>query len=266
VTTEEEWIYAESADGSARFVLGTRGDNPLVCFGINPSTAQPNLLDRTADRVRRAALLNGFDSFVILNVYPQRATNPDDLHERVDVDLKEANESHIAAVLGGRPVSVWAAWGALVEKRAYLSLLLRDIIANPHLEHARWFSRGELTGAGHPRHPLYVRSDAPLVPYSVDKYRWALLAVDVREEVPDGPGAAERDGETEEVRSTRLSVSLDVPRASGPGGRGGPRPCAAGRSGGPGPRRHRIRPRRIECRTDRFAKRIEFPAQVPTRR
>lgn len=34
----EQWLYRPNVDNSARFVLGTVGDNPLVCFGVNPST------------------------------------------------------------------------------------------------------------------------------------------------------------------------------------------------------------------------------------
>lgn len=36
-----EWIYKNTSDNKSRFVLGTKGDKPLICFGINPSTAEP---------------------------------------------------------------------------------------------------------------------------------------------------------------------------------------------------------------------------------
>ncbi|MFR6424354.1 MAG: DUF1643 domain-containing protein, partial [Oscillospiraceae bacterium] len=48
--------------------------NPLICIGINPSTAQPGDLDNTLKSVERIALGNGYDSFTMFNVYPQRAT------------------------------------------------------------------------------------------------------------------------------------------------------------------------------------------------
>jgi hypothetical protein len=68
---DDQWIYERSADGSARFVLGTVGVNPLVCFGINPSTAVPNAPDGTVARVSKFAV----DSWTMLNVYPQIATD-----------------------------------------------------------------------------------------------------------------------------------------------------------------------------------------------
>ena len=70
-----QWIYERSADGSARFVLGTVGVNPLVCFGINPSAAVPNAPDRTVARVGNFAVDNCYDSWTMLNVYPQIATD-----------------------------------------------------------------------------------------------------------------------------------------------------------------------------------------------
>lgn len=166
-----QWLYEHTADNSARFVLGTVGENPLVCFGINPSTAEPNHLDRTVGLVRRLATSNGFDSFVMLNVYAQRATDPKDLHLHFRPELKNENERQIAAVAGGRSLTLWAAWGHLVEERTYLRSLLRDIVALPELANGCWVSRGRVTKGGHPHHPLYVKKDAPLEPFTVDHYR-----------------------------------------------------------------------------------------------
>ena len=43
----QEWIYVNNDDNTSRYVLGTKGDKPVFCFGINPSTAEPNNLDPT---------------------------------------------------------------------------------------------------------------------------------------------------------------------------------------------------------------------------
>lgn len=119
-----EWIYECTDDNSARFILGTIGANPIICFGINPSTAEPNKLDRTVDYVSRIAEFNGYDSFVMLNVYPQRATNPKNLHKVFSPELKSENERHIAAIIGGQNLTLWAAWGGLITKRKYLNTLM----------------------------------------------------------------------------------------------------------------------------------------------
>ena len=50
---------------STRYILGTRGEKPLICVGINPSTARPGALDPTLKSVERIARNSGFDSFIM---------------------------------------------------------------------------------------------------------------------------------------------------------------------------------------------------------
>ncbi|HIS58981.1 MAG TPA: DUF1643 domain-containing protein, partial [Candidatus Faecousia faecipullorum] len=57
-----KWLYAPNFYSEYRYILGTRGENPLICIGINPSTARPDDLDNTLKSVERIALGNGFDS------------------------------------------------------------------------------------------------------------------------------------------------------------------------------------------------------------
>jgi len=89
---QKHWLYETTSDHSARFVLGTPGENPLICFGINPSIATPHNVDPTVGRVMRVTTLYGFDSFIMMNVYPQRATDPRDLHQHAGQALKDENE------------------------------------------------------------------------------------------------------------------------------------------------------------------------------
>ena len=64
----EKWIYAPNFYSEYRYILGTRGRNPLICIRITPSTARPDALDNTLKSVQRIALGNGFDSFIMFNV------------------------------------------------------------------------------------------------------------------------------------------------------------------------------------------------------
>ena len=83
----EKWLYAPPFYSEYRYILGTRGKNPLICIGINPSTAEPDNLDNTLKSVERIALGNGFDSFIMFNVYAQRATSPDDMEKTWNLQL-----------------------------------------------------------------------------------------------------------------------------------------------------------------------------------
>ena len=164
-----KWIYTPSPDNSARTLLGTHGQHPLVCVGINPSTAAPGDLDRTVATVERVAERDGFDSFVMLNVYPQRATNPSDMHTAVDLELHAWNMRSIEGFVNGRTLEVWAAC-TLIRKRKYLPHLLADIVALPELANVQWLSRGPRSKARHPHHRLYVRADALLDAFDVRAY------------------------------------------------------------------------------------------------
>ena len=44
------WYYEPHTYQPYRYVLGRVGTHPLVCIGINPSTAQPGALDPTLKR------------------------------------------------------------------------------------------------------------------------------------------------------------------------------------------------------------------------
>ncbi|MCR5680914.1 MAG: DUF1643 domain-containing protein, partial [Clostridiales bacterium] len=75
----EKWLYVPDFYSEYRYILGTRGARPLIAVGINPSTAAPDALDNTLKSVERIAHGNGYDSFLMFNVYAERATNPDDM-------------------------------------------------------------------------------------------------------------------------------------------------------------------------------------------
>lgn len=167
---EPQWIYERADDGSARYVLGTVGSNPLVCFGINPSTAVPSSPDRTVSRVMRFAADNGYDCWIMLNVYPQIATDPKALGRVYRPEFKTENERHIPAVIGDRPLTLLAAWGGLITSRSYFPALLKDILGLSAIAGCDWVSLGESTKDGHPRHPLYVRGDVELQPFDIDGY------------------------------------------------------------------------------------------------
>ena len=62
------WLYVPNRYSEYRYILGTRGEKPLICVGINPSTAAPDALDPTLQSAQRIALANGYDSFLMFNV------------------------------------------------------------------------------------------------------------------------------------------------------------------------------------------------------
>ncbi len=167
----EKWLYAPNFYSEYRYILGTRGKKPLICIGINPSTAKPGDLDNTLKSVERIALGNGYDSFLMFNVYAQRATDPDTMERTCNSMLHAENMKAFRHVLSicEKP-AVWAAWGTIIEKRDYLPECLRDMLAIGETMGAQWFCAGAVSKKGHPHHPLYLRKDEKLKPFDVQAY------------------------------------------------------------------------------------------------
>ena len=166
-----KWLYAPNFYSEYRYILGTRGQKPLICIGINPSTAQPDDLDNTLKSVQRIALGNGYDSFLMFNVYAQRATDPDAMEKVCNPLLHRENMEAFRYVLSlSDSPAIWAAWGAVIEKRGYLRDCLRDMLDIGRKYGARWYCAGAITKKGHPHHPLYLRKDEKLRPFDVEHY------------------------------------------------------------------------------------------------
>lgn len=167
----EKWLYAPNFYSEYRYILGTRGNNPLICIGINPSTAKPDDLDNTLKSVQRIALGNGFDSFIMFNVYAQRATNPDTMEKNCNPLLHKENLEAFRYILSISPhPAVWAAWGSIIEKRSYLPICVKDMVQVGETYGAGWYCAGACTKKGHPHHPLYLRRDEKLRPFDVKAY------------------------------------------------------------------------------------------------
>ena len=136
------WYYEPHTYQNYRYVLGRVGKHPLVCIGINPSTAQPGALDPTLKSVERLATANGFDSWIMFNVYPQRATDPNDMDKTPDRALCDEN----------------------------LPGLMREMVALTREREIPWVTFGRRSKKGHPHHPLYLRKDSTPEPFDVENY------------------------------------------------------------------------------------------------
>ncbi len=168
-----KWLYIPDFYSEYRYILGTIGRRPLICIGINPSTAEPDNLDNTLKSVERIAYYNDYDSFIMFNVYAQRATNPDDMEKELNRSMHEENMKAFEYVLSisEEAPSVWAAWGTIIEKRKYLPECVLDMIELGEKYGAKWYTAGARSRkAGHPHHPLYLKKDSMLDDFDVKDY------------------------------------------------------------------------------------------------
>jgi hypothetical protein len=169
-----KWLYVPNAYTEYRYILGTKGENPLICIGINPSTAKPDALDNTLKSVERTARFNGYDSFIMFNVYAQRATRPEDIDDSFNECLHRENMQAFRYVLSsygnGHTPAVWAAWGTIIEKRPYLVDCVKEMVEIGNEYGAKWYTVGKRSVKGHPHHPLYLKSTSPLDAFDIEEY------------------------------------------------------------------------------------------------
>jgi hypothetical protein len=174
----DQWLYVPDFYSEYRYILGTRGKKPLICIGINPSTARPDDLDNTLKSVERIALGNGFDSFIMFNVYAQRATSPKDMEKECNYELHNENMKafeYILSLSESEP-AVWAAWGTIINERDYLAPCVLDMIRLGEKYGARWYTAGKRSkNGGHPHHPLYLKKDSVLDEFQAEDYVKGLM-------------------------------------------------------------------------------------------
>ena len=157
----KEWIYVQSPTKEERYVLGKRGKNPIICFGINPSTASPEDLDKTMQTVIAVTKKRNYDGYIMLNIYPQRAKKPSQLDNADYPKCKEIIEENLRQIekvfCDNKGGAIWAAWGSSINVRPYFwDECLCEIVKLAKNYRMRWVTIGG-HGNRHPHHPLYNR-------------------------------------------------------------------------------------------------------------
>ena len=109
-----KWLYVPDYYADYRYLLGTGGESPHLHWH-QPLHRRPGDLDNTLKSVERIAAGNGYDSFLMFNVYAQRATRPEDMDQVCNAALHRENMAAFRYVLeqvgAGYAPAVWAAWG-----------------------------------------------------------------------------------------------------------------------------------------------------------
>ncbi len=127
---------------------------PRVAFVmLNPSTADAAKLDPTLRRCLAFAQRWGCGAFEVGNLYALRSTDPKALETDPGDVVGPENDAHLARIAEAAGYGVVIGWGANARRTradAVIDLLRR---------HGPVLRLGELTGGGHPRHPLYLKGN-----------------------------------------------------------------------------------------------------------
>lgn len=158
-----------SPDGRYRYWLrrvldGGAGEPGLLFIMLNPSTADATTDDPTIRRCVGFTRREGFNTLEVVNLYAWRATDPRALWNLPDgLDpVGPANDGHILDA-ATRAMRVVAAWGR-TPPRAWPRAAV--VTGKLEREGIKLHCLGR-TADGSPRHPLMLRADAPLTPWSL---------------------------------------------------------------------------------------------------
>jgi len=138
---------------------------PMVFIMLNPSTADALVLDPTIRRCAGFARREGCGGVIVLNLFALRSTDPKALYGHPDPvgpdnDAAIAETVAMADVTGAPVVGAWGVHGVHLDRAGHVAAGLAATLTT----HTQLLTLG-VTKDGHPRHPLYVKGDAPLVPY-----------------------------------------------------------------------------------------------------
>ncbi len=164
-------VYHTNVNDSARYVMGAYISKPLLVFGVNPSRATFDKLDVTVSKVKKNAELLGFDGWLMFNLYPQRSTDPIGIHNRRNNKLIKENLLSLQKIIGElEKITIWAAWGNLIESRKYFCECLLSITHVLRAYDHQWIHLGSLTKLGHPRHPSRMPYNMAIHTFDIDAY------------------------------------------------------------------------------------------------
>jgi hypothetical protein len=170
-------IYLVAHNDSVRYALGRSGPRPLLILGLNPSTATQYQRDQTLTRVEHFAKRRA-TSLIMCNLYPLRATDPDDLPTKADSDLIQQNAIEIySQIQHTNSPEIWAAWGNPIEQRPYLLDSLIHLHTTLSPLSPIWLRCGSLTKQSHPRHPSRLAYHHRFFPFDIENYLSAQDAI-----------------------------------------------------------------------------------------
>lgn len=152
----DDGVYRYSLTRSGWLTSGNAEGRRLVWVMLNPSTADGEVDDPTIRRVMKFTEPAGYPEAVIVNLFALRATDPKALNNHRD-PVGPLNDQTLRGF--GDDCEIVCAWGAFGNRYNRAGQVLGD-----HLSDRPLWCLGT-TKDGHPRHPLYVRGDQPLVPY-----------------------------------------------------------------------------------------------------
>lgn len=130
---------------------------------VNPSTADASNDDATIRKLRGFAARNGWGRIIVGNLFAFRATDVREL-SRTDDPIGPANDRHLAGIAVDADRVIYA-WGPMAKQPKALRKRWVAVDAMFRAFHHQPLSIGGPARDGHPKHPLMLPYDSPIIPW-----------------------------------------------------------------------------------------------------
>ncbi|WP_107718508.1 MULTISPECIES: DUF1643 domain-containing protein [unclassified Novosphingobium] len=153
--------------GAYRYRLERRtgGDQITAVIMVNPSTADAEKDDATIRKLLGFGQRNGWGRVIVGNLFAYRATDVREL-ARTDDPVGPENDAHLRWMIG-QAKKVICAWSPVSKQpQIWRGLRWRAITNIAQPLGIPLYSIGQPAQCGHPKHPLMLPYDSPIVPWS----------------------------------------------------------------------------------------------------
>ncbi|MEO0769333.1 MAG: DUF1643 domain-containing protein [Cyanobacteria bacterium J06649_4] len=158
---DRQWKQARGQTGGQEKDQKDTNTGQAVAFVmLNPSAADHTKDDPTLRACIQFAQRWAYSSLSVVNLFSYRTAHPQELR-KVKRPVGKENDSHLiqAVTAADKVVLAWGNWGELHGRdRTILQLL------TPHAHKLYCLRRNQ---SGQPCHPLYIRRDTPLQPFTL---------------------------------------------------------------------------------------------------
>lgn len=137
------------------------GEGRTVVIMVNPSTADAETDDATIRKLKGFGARNGWGRIIVGNLFAYRATDVRELARACNPEGRPTNDLHLLRMCreAGRVI---VAWGPVAKQPKHYRNRFRQVV---DLIDKPLFSIGEPAKCGHPKHPLMLPYDSPILPW-----------------------------------------------------------------------------------------------------
>lgn len=140
------------------------GEGSTAIIMVNPSTADAEQDDATIRKLKGFGNRNGWGRLIVGNLFAYRATDVRELG-RVADPVGPDNDDILRDIFGSANRIVYA-WGPIAKQPRFWRGRWRKVDAIRNAMVQRPYCIGEPAKCGHPKHPLMLAYDSPIIPWS----------------------------------------------------------------------------------------------------